>query len=131
MMKMGCLSLALFPSALLANPGAAQSGNLSGVDMPGMEGVATTVLGLVFILGLIFAIAWVFKRVGHWPAGGKGPIRIVGGVSLGARERVVVVEVEDARLVLGIAPGRVQTLHVLPPGSDFARSLDAAGGNPG
>ena len=55
-------------------------------------------------------------------------MRVVGGASVGTRERVVVVEVEDARLVLGVCPGRVQTLHVLPADTDFQRSLEAESG---
>jgi flagellar protein FliO/FliZ len=68
----------------------------------------------------------VLKRIGHLPAANKGLVRIVGGVSLGARERVVVVDVDDARLVLGVSPGRVQTLHVMSAPESFERSLDAA-----
>jgi len=92
--------------------------------LPGSEGLLTTVLGLALVLALIFAAAWVLKRVGGLPAGGQGLVRVLGGISLGARERLVVVEVEGTRLILGVAPGRVQTLHVLPARGDFAASLE-------
>lgn len=94
--------------------------------VPGMDTLASTFLGLAFILILIFVMAWVFKRIGHLPMAGKGLVRVVGGTSLGARERVVVVEVEDARLVLGVSPGRIQTLHVLPAQPAFEQSLQTA-----
>ena len=102
--------------------------------LPGTEGLLTTVLGLAVILGLIYVLTWAARRLGGLPAGGgRGLVRILGGVSLGARERVVLVEVEGARLVLGVAPGRVQTLHVLPPAAAegapaFARALEEARG---
>ncbi|MBT8429393.1 MAG: flagellar biosynthetic protein FliO, partial [Gammaproteobacteria bacterium] len=55
---------------------------------------------------------------------------IQGGVSLGAREKAVLLSVEGRRLLVGIAPGRVQTLLVLDdePGqqTDFADQLEAA-----
>jgi len=95
--------------------------------LPGAEGMLTTALGLAFILSIIFAGAWLLKRFGALPAGGKGMVRVLGGASLGARERVVVVQVEDARLVLGVAPGRVQMLHQLPKGEDFAAALEQVG----
>jgi flagellar protein FliO/FliZ len=94
--------------------------------IPGAQSVLTTLMGLGLILALIFAASWVLKRIGHLPAANKGLVRIVGGVSLGARERVVVVDVDDARLVLGVSPGRVQTLHVMSAPESFERSLDAA-----
>lgn len=40
-------------------------------------------------------------------------MRLMGGLSLGGREKLLVVEVGEIQLVLGVAPGRVQTLHVL------------------
>ena len=49
-------------------------------------------------------------------------MRVVGGVSVGTRERVVVLEVADTWLVVGVAPGQVQTLHTLP-------RQESAGGN--
>ena len=36
-------------------------------------------------------------------------------VSLGARERIVVVEVDDVRLVLGVTASQITHLHTLPP----------------
>ena len=46
---------------------------------------------------------------------------------VGPRERVVLVEVADRILVLGVAPGRVNTLHTLDAG-DIPRDPD--GGRP-
>jgi flagellar protein FliO/FliZ len=43
----------------------------------------------------------------------KGEIAILSGVSLGPRERAVLLRVGNTRLLVGVAPGRVQTLHVL------------------
>jgi len=93
----------------------------------GMETVFSTAGGLMVIIVLIFGLAWAFKRYTHLPKGSGQTVKVVGGVSLGPRERVVVVEVDDTRLVLGVAPGRVQTLHVLTKKSDeeseFAQQL--------
>jgi flagellar protein FliO/FliZ len=71
--------------------------------------------GLVLVLALIMALAWLFRRMGRLPGAGKGVVQIVGGVSLGPRERAVVLAVDGVRLLVGVAPGRVQTLHVLGP----------------
>ncbi len=93
----------------------------------GMETVFSTAGGLLVILILIFGLAWAFKRYTHLPKGSGQCVKVVGGVSLGPRERVVVIEVDDVRLVLGVAPGRVQRLHVLTDKRDednnFAQQL--------
>jgi flagellar protein FliO/FliZ len=76
----------------------------------------TVIVSLTLILGGFVAVAWFARR--HLPGlGAQGMIRVVGSTAVGPRERVVVVEVEDTRLVLGVASGNVRLLHVLtaPP----------------
>ncbi|MCO6412080.1 MAG: flagellar biosynthetic protein FliO [Thiogranum sp.] len=70
-------------------------------------------LGMLMVLALIVGIAWVLKRTGRFQLAAGGGLRILGGLSMGARERVVLLQVGDAQLLVGVAPGRVQTLHVL------------------
>jgi flagellar protein FliO/FliZ len=83
--------------------------------------LAQMVLGLLLILVLIAGAAWLLRR--FLPLrGGEGAIKVLGGLALGARERLVLVQVEEVRLLLGIAPGQVQTLHVLA-GPDTKKSL--------
>lgn len=75
--------------------------------------VAGMLLSLALILGLFVLAAWLAKR--YLPQVGKpGPVKVVGATMVGPRERVVVVEVEDSWLVLGVGGGQVRTLHVLP-----------------
>jgi flagellar protein FliO/FliZ len=80
----------------------------------GSETLFQTAGGLLLVLALILVGAWLFKRFGHLSMGARGPIKVLGGVSVGARERVVLIEVESIRLLLGVAPGQVRTLHRLP-----------------
>jgi len=68
---------------------------------------------LGIILATVFALAWLLKRSGSLSHGRGGKLRVVDVLSLGQRERVVVVAVGDQQLVLGVAPGRVQTLHTI------------------
>ena len=118
------LSAVIFPSLWLACSASAAEKPVPA--LPGAESLLTTALGLAFILFVIFAAAWLFKRFGGLPAGGRGMVRVLGGASLGARERVMVVQVEDARLVLGVAPGRVEMLHQLPNDGNFDAALEQA-----
>ena len=68
-------------------------------------------LGLVDDDGTYAKIAEPFDRAPH--AVTERQIQVLGGVSLGPRERAVLISVQGQRLLLGVAPGRVQTLHVL------------------
>lgn len=89
-----------------------------------------TFLGLILVLALMLGLAWLVKRYLHTPGVGKGQIHVVGGVSLGPRERAVIVEVDGERLLLGVAQGQVRMLHKLaddaPAASDFSDELSDA-----
>ena len=70
-----------------------------------------TMLGLLVVLAVMAAIAWFMKRVGPVARGGSAQaLRIVGGVSVGSREKVVVLEVGGRWLVVGVAPGQVNAI---------------------
>lgn len=74
-------------------------------------------LGLLLILGLLFAAATFLRKLNGGRAfGGNGPMRLVGGLMIGTRERIVLVEVGDDWLVVGITPGQIRTLHTMPKG---------------
>jgi len=73
-------------------------------------------LGLAVVIGLIFLLAWVARRFGLQPPGNGKLLKVVSSVMVGQRERVVVVEIGDAWLVLGVAGGHVRALHTLPAG---------------
>ena len=75
--------------------------------------VSGALLGIIL---LILVAAWVIKRLGFAPKGGSTRSLIVSAsTSLGPRERVVIVDVEDARLVLGVTASTINVLHTLPP----------------
>jgi flagellar protein FliO/FliZ len=83
------------------------------------------ILSLLAIIALILAAAWLARRSGWLKARAGSSIRILGTQSLGARASVALVQVEDARLVVGVTTGRISLLHTLPPLPD----PEAAGGN--
>jgi flagellar protein FliO/FliZ len=120
------------PLALIVDVAGAAPGEAPArlVESPLSAGnLVDTALGLLLVLGIIVALAWLVKRYVQVPGIGKGQVQILGGVSLGAREKAVLLSVEGRRLLVGIAPGRVQTLLVLgdgpAPQHDFADQLDA------
>ncbi len=86
--------------------------------------ILDTVGGLVVVLGLLLGLAWLVKRYMTAPGISKGRIQVVGGVSLGPRERAVIVEVEGQRLLLGVAQGNVRMLHHLPAEAADGEAFD-------
>ncbi|PBJ15382.1 Flagellar protein FliO [Pseudomonas ogarae] len=76
--------------------------------------LAQLVLGLLLVLGLIFFLAWLLRRVQQAGPAGKGQvIDIIGSRALGPRDRLVLVQVGNEQILLGLSPGTITALHVL------------------
>jgi len=74
-------------------------------------------IGLTLIIGILFFGAYFLRKLnGGRTFGNSGPLRIVGGLMISTRERIVLIEVGDTWIVVGIAPGQIKTLHTLPKG---------------
>lgn len=86
-------------------------------------------IGLVAVLLLIAGAAWLAKRLGVTQVGGTNLLRVVSSTSVGTRERVVVVEVGESWLVVGVAPGSVNALMTLPKGEIPTPATSALAGN--
>lgn len=70
---------------------------------------------LILVILIILVCAWIFRRIGsNWLPSSTNRIRVVTSTTLGGKERIVVVDVEGKRLVLGVAPGSVNHLSELP-----------------
>jgi flagellar protein FliO/FliZ len=92
----------------------------------GMAGFLQAGLGLAAVLGLIVLCGWGARRLGLRQPGSGRLLKVVASTMVGQRERVVVVEVGGAWLVLGVAAGQVSALHTMPaqiPPDDGATSL--------
>lgn len=76
--------------------------------------VSGALLGIIL---LILAAAWLAKRFGisGVKTSATKDLKVSASAALGQRERVVIVDVEDARLVLGVTASQVTLLHKLPP----------------
>jgi flagellar protein FliO/FliZ len=111
-----CAALTCFGAAAFAadQPAAASAG-----------GLLQVLLGLVVVLGLMAGAAWLLKRLGVAKSAAGAPVRIVGGVSVSNREKIMVVEVGDQWIVVGVAPGRVSALSTMPR-QEIAPAGDAA-----
>lgn len=82
-------------------------------------GVFKMVLGLAVVLAVMALITWILKRMVPGVGSRQSVIRVVGGVSVGSRERVVVLEIAGRWIVVGVASGQVSRLANLESGSSM------------
>lgn len=69
------------------------------------------IFSLLLVLAAIVLVVWVLKRMNVARQGSGNLLKVVGGVAIGQRERIVLVEVQDTWLVVGVGPGQIRTLH--------------------
>ncbi|WP_223160995.1 flagellar biosynthetic protein FliO [Salinicola aestuarinus] len=87
----------------------------SGGEAMSLMALGKTALSLAVVVGIILLCAWLLKRVGPNRRAGSQHLRVVASTPVGQRERVVIVEVEDRWLVLGVGGGQVTRLDSMDP----------------
>jgi flagellar protein FliO/FliZ len=81
---------------------------------PGAFSLLQTLFALCLVLAMLAGMAWLLKRLNPRGMGGNANLRVVSALSLGGRERVLVVEVGEQWIIVGAAPGRVNLLTTMP-----------------
>ncbi|RPH43745.1 MAG: hypothetical protein EHM87_12845 [Burkholderiales bacterium] len=84
-------------------------------------------LAFVAVAALIPVALWVLKRLQGGTTGGARPVTLAGGLTLGPRERVVVVEAEGRRWMLGVTG---QSISMLAELDRIAPAAEADGPTP-
>jgi flagellar protein FliO/FliZ len=102
-----CMAATAAESPLFAAPQA------TAVPATGAGSFVQVTIALAIVLAAVFAAAWLMQRLRSFGGGQAGSIKVITSVALGAKERAVVVQVGRQQLLLGVAPGRVTTLHVM------------------
>lgn len=78
----------------------------------GAAALIQTAVGLSIVIALILALAWTSRRLSGGTLGNAQFMKIVAVQPLGAREKIVLVDVAGRQMMLGVTPGRIVTLHV-------------------
>ncbi len=67
---------------------------------------------LLLVIAAIFLVGWFYARVQGMRGGSSKVINILASQSLGSKERIVLVEVGDKQIVVGMTSTSLQTLHI-------------------
>ncbi len=70
------------------------------------------IFGLVIVIICIVALSWLAKRMHKLQSSSEGSLKIIDGINMSARERVVLLQAGNKQILVGVAPGRVDTIHV-------------------
>jgi flagellar protein FliO/FliZ len=76
-------------------------------------GVAQLALSLAAIIALILAVGWVLKKLKFGTVRSRGEITVIDQLSLGPRERIVLVRVGESQVLVGVGSGGLVELTPL------------------
>ncbi|MDH3629982.1 MAG: flagellar biosynthetic protein FliO [Gammaproteobacteria bacterium] len=101
-------------SGLLSSTALAQSQ----IDSPALEPLSTPYLfkltgGLLLVVMVIFVLAWLVRKFNLNQQSQNGLIKIIAGLSIGTRDRIVLLQIGEEQILVGLTPGRIEKLHTL------------------
>lgn len=108
-------SLALLPAAAEGSSGVSPAASL-----------ARLVIGLAVVIGVLLVVARLLPRLNGATLAGGESFRVVAALPVGQKERVLVLQVGDAQVLIGVAAGNVRLLQTLE--RPLALRSDRAGG---
>lgn len=83
-------------------------------------------LGLMAVLGLIIGLAWLARRLNMGMTGSVANMRVMGALSVGAKEKILLVDVDNQRLLLGVTPQQITVLKEMGEAPEPAQASDFA-----
>jgi len=120
------LSMGLFSGALQA-----QSENQAGTVLEPMSSPYLLKLtgGLILIVALIFLLAWLVRKFNLNQQSHSGLIRIIAGLSIGTRDRIVLLQIGEDQILVGLTPGKIEKLHTLSQPLDVPGETSTVSGS--
>ena len=82
--------------------------NSPAIETPEILSLGVSVL---IVIGVVIALGWMYSRMRFNGSAGGNVINIVASRGLGPKERLLLVEVGDKQLLVGITAASVPTLH--------------------
>ena len=115
-------------SFLLLLPLAAPAVAAETIDPLAPSYLVKLVISLLLVLILMFALVWAIKRFGRLDArAGNYPMQVLTQMSIGPRERILLVAVGDRQMLVGVSQGAIESLGWVDPPLD---PVKREGGHP-
>src|SRR5262245_37613716 len=101
------LGLACAPATVLA------TAPMPVTDPIGPGSVLQLTLSLAAVVAAIFGLGWILRRLHGLPGSTHRALKVIATLPVGTRERIAIIQAGDTQVLVGLSPGRIQTLHVL------------------
>lgn len=72
------------------------------------------VISLIVVIGILIMLAVVFKKFGLTRLQSNLPFKIIGAMNVGTNQRIMVIEVGEEWVVLGVTPQQISKITSMP-----------------
>jgi flagellar protein FliO/FliZ len=104
--------VALLSSIVVSRAAAASQDAIVGAVPVGPAEVLSVAGSLFAVIAAILLVGFLYSRMKGPRIGGNNVINIIASQALGPKERIILIEIADTQLVVGMTTSQVQTLHV-------------------
>lgn len=108
----GIAATALAQTAQTERPFAAP-GQANPSSVTGVSGLGEVAFSLAIVLAVIFALAWILRRMRTFGRNPNAALDVLAEVQLGPKERAVLIRVGTTQMLVGVSSGGVTPLHIL------------------
>ncbi len=84
-------------------------GSMGAIDVK--SSLIDVVIGLLIVFSIILILSFFIKKMNSFRYKKNLNMKVVGGLALSQKEKIIMIEVEDKKLLLGVSPGRINKLH--------------------
>lgn len=105
----GFLLLPFFSQSVFA----VETNAVNVVEPVSTASVLQMTLGLLFVVLVIFLISWMVKRVSGFSVYSNPHLKVVSGLHVGQKEKILLIQVADKQMLVGVTPYSIRTLHEL------------------
>jgi flagellar protein FliO/FliZ len=106
-------ALLRFTAGTLAPVAAHAAAPIPATDPIGPASVLQLTLSLAAVVAAIFGLGWILRRLHGLPSSTHRALKVIATLPVGTRERIAIIQAGDTQVLIGLSPGRIQTLHVL------------------
>lgn len=93
---------------------AVESGEKTVAASSGFASLFGQMLGvLLLVIVLLLGLAWLLKRAGVTQGALNGQLSVIASVSVGQREKVVLIQAGQEQLLVGVTANEISLLHLL------------------
>jgi flagellar protein FliO/FliZ len=79
----------------------------------GVGSVLQLTLSLAAVVAVIFGLGWLLRRLHGLPGTTHRALKVIATLPVGTRERIAIIQAGKTQVLIGLSPGRIQTLYVL------------------